>query len=108
PDDSCLRSFAEHDNDGIPFELRDYLELVDWAGREIKHNKRGYIPVHKPPILTRLGMDVSPVLGYLGKADQPTFAALGPVSALRAFAQSLGQCFVKGQVLGKQLWPERV
>jgi len=108
PKDSCLRPFAEHDDDGIPFGLKDYLDMVDWAGREIKHNKRGYIPAHTPPILTRLRMDASPVLDYLGKADQPTFAALGPVSALRAFAQSLGQCFVKGQVLGKQLWPERV
>ena len=108
PKDSCLRPFAEHDDDGIPFGLKDYLELVDWAGREIKHNKRGYIPTHTPPILTRLKMDVSPVLDYLGQADQPTFSALGPVSRLRVFAQSLGQCFVKGQALGKQLWPERV
>jgi hypothetical protein len=30
------------------------------------------------------------------------------LSRLRAFAQSLGQCFVKGLVLGKQLWPEKV
>jgi len=110
PEGSCLRPFTEgkEDDEGIPFGLKDYLELVDWAGREIKRNKRRYIPVHTPPILTRLNMDASPVLDYLGKADQPTFAALGPVSALRAFAQSLGQCFVKGQMLGKQLWPEKV
>ena len=66
------------------------------------------MPAHTPPILKRLGMVASPVLDYLGKADQPTFAALGPVSLLRVFAQSLGRCFVKGQVLGKQLWPEKL
>ena len=108
PEASCLRQFAKHGDGGIPFEFRDYLELVDWAGREIKRNKRGYIPAHTPPILTRLRMDASPVLDYLGKADQPTFSALGPVSMLKTFAQSLGQSFVKGQVLGKQLWPEKV
>jgi hypothetical protein len=108
PNDCYLRPFAEQDDDGIPFELADYLDMVDWAGREIKRNKRGYIPVHTPPILTRLRMDPSPVLDYLGKADQPTFSALGPVSKLRLFAQSLGQSFVKGQMLGKQLWPEKV
>jgi hypothetical protein len=108
PEGSCLRPFAEDIDEGIPFGLKDYLELVDWAGREIKRNKRGYIPAHTPPILTRLRMDASPILEYLGKADQPTFSALGPVSMLRAFAQSLGQCFVKGQVLGQQLWPEKV
>jgi REP element-mobilizing transposase RayT len=108
PEGSCLRPFAEDIDEGIPFGLKDYLELVDWAGREIKRNKRGYIPAHTPPILTRLRMDASPILEYLGKADQPTFSALGPVSMLRVFAQSLGQCFVKGQVLGQQLWPEKV
>jgi putative transposase len=107
PEDSCLRPFAEHEDDGIPFGLADYLDMVDWAGREIKRNKRGYIPPHTPPVLTRLRMDASPVLDYLGKADQPTFSALGSVSMLRVFAQSLGQCFVKGQALGKQLWPEK-
>ena len=107
PEDSRLRPFSENEQDGIPFNLKDYLELVDWGGREIKRNKRGYIPANAPPILTRLRMDASPVLDYLGKADQPTFSALGPVSMLRAFAQSLGQCFVKGQMLGQYLWPEK-
>lgn len=108
PQDSCLRPFAENEDDGIPFGLKDYLEMVDWAGREIKHDKRGHIPDHTPPILTRLNMDASPLLDYLAKADQPTFSALGPVSTLRAFAQSLRQSFVKGQALGRRLWPETV
>jgi putative transposase len=107
PENSCLRPFAEPDDVGIPFGLKDYLELVDWGGREIKQNKRGYIPVHTPPILTRLKMDAAPVLNYLGKADQPTFGALGPVSMLRAFASSVGRSFIKGQSLGKRLCPER-
>jgi hypothetical protein len=59
-----------------------------------------------PPILTRMKMDAAPVLNYLGKADQPTFGALGPVSMLRAFASSVGRSFIKGQSLGKQLCPE--
>jgi putative transposase len=106
PEDSCLKPFAEQGDVGLPFGLKDYLELVDWGGREIKHNKRGYIPASAPPILTRLKMDAEPVLDYLGKADQPTFSALGPVSMLRAFASSVGRSFIKGQSLGKQLCPE--
>jgi len=61
PENSCLRGFAERDDVGIPFDLKDYLELVDWGGKEIKHNKRGYIPSHTPPILARLKMNVAPV-----------------------------------------------
>ena len=48
PEKSYLRAFADHDEDGIPFSLKDYLELVDWGGREIKRNKRmGYKKVRK-------------------------------------------------------------
>ncbi len=107
PHNSCLRPFDSEENSGIPFNLKDYLELVDWGGREIKHNKRGYIPAHTPPILARLGMGAAPVLDYLSRADQSKVAALGPVSMLRAFARSIGQHFVKGQGLGQQLCPER-
>jgi hypothetical protein len=107
PENGCLAPFTEQADDGIPFSLADYLELVDWGGREIKRNKHGYIPAHVPPILARLRMSALPVVEYLGKAAQTTFCALGSVSRLRAFAHSLGKCFVKGQVLGNQLWPEK-
>lgn len=108
PENSCLRPFSEKEEDGIPFNLKDYLELVDWGGREIKCNKRGYIPAKTPPILTRLKMDASPVLDYLAKDDIPAFGALGPISKLRAFAKSVGRCFIKGHAFGDRLCPESV
>jgi REP element-mobilizing transposase RayT len=39
---------------GIHFAYQDYLELVDWTGRIIRHGKRGYIDHTLPPILNRL------------------------------------------------------
>ena len=105
--DTPLLPSADQAEDGIPFKLKDYLELVDWAGRAITENKRGYIPSGMPPILARLGMQATPVLEYLAKHEKHTSAALGPVSMLRAFAKSVGRRFVKGQSLGKQLCPER-
>ena len=79
PENSILRPFAgQADNHtGIPVKLEDYLELVDWGGREIKHNKRGYIPANAPPILTRLKMDAAPVLDYLAKDDIPGVWCIG-------------------------------
>ena len=105
---SCLRRFGNEDENSIPFNLKDYLELVDWGGREVKRNKRGYIPANAPPILTRLNMDASPVLDYLARDDLPSFGALGPVSMLRAFAKSIGRKFIKGHAFGERLWPEKV
>jgi REP element-mobilizing transposase RayT len=43
---------------GIPYALPDYLELVDWTGRIIRKDKRGFIDTELPPILKRL--DISP------------------------------------------------
>jgi len=107
PEDSSLRPFSETAEDGIPFNLKDYLELVDWGGREIKRNKRGYIPASAPPILMRMRMDASPVLDYLAKDDIPSLGALGPIGMLRAFAKSVGRSFIKGHAFGDRLCPER-
>ena len=42
---------------GLPFVLRDYLELIDWTGRIIRHDKRGAIASSLPPMLQRLSLD---------------------------------------------------
>jgi REP element-mobilizing transposase RayT len=107
PDCDYLASFSNQCNDTLPFNLKDYLELVDWGGREVKRNKRGYIPASTPPILARLNMNASPVLKYLAKDDLHSFGALGSVSMLRAFAASVGRKFVKGHLFGDRLCPER-
>jgi len=108
PESPYLRPFKEKEENGIPFKLKDYLELVDWGGRQIKRNKRGHIPASAPPILMRLKMEASPVLDYLSKDDIPSFGALGPVSMLKAFAKSVGRRFIKGHAFGDRLCPERV
>ena len=42
---------------GLPFVLRDYIELVDWTGRILREDKRGKICAALPPILERLALD---------------------------------------------------
>ena len=106
PESNGLAPFSGQ-GEAIPFKLKDYLELVDWGGREVKRNKRGYIPASTPSILVRLNMKASPVLNYLAKDDLPSTGALGPVSKLRSFAASVGRKFVKGHLLGDRLCPER-
>jgi REP element-mobilizing transposase RayT len=106
PDSNGLAPLSAQGDDALPFNLKDYLELVDWGGREIKLKKRGSIPASTPPILVRLNMQSSPVLKYLAKDDLPSTGALGPVSRLRSFAASVGRKFVKGHLLGDQLCPE--
>ena len=42
---------------GLPFRLTDYIELVEWTGRIMRDDKRGYINNELPPILDRLNID---------------------------------------------------
>ena len=107
PESEALLPLSERSANSIPINLKDYLELVDWGGREVKCNKRGHIPASSPPILSRLKMEAAPVLHYLAKDDLAGFGALGPVSMLRAFANSVGRKFIKGHAFANRLCPER-
>jgi REP element-mobilizing transposase RayT len=41
---------------GIPFHLSDYLQLIDWTGRAIRHDKKGFIDSNRPELLCKLGI----------------------------------------------------
>ncbi|NDO76592.1 transposase [Shewanella sp. SE1] len=41
---------------GIPFHFADYLELIDWTGRAVREDKRGFIDCSRPKLLLELGI----------------------------------------------------
>lgn len=56
---SGLYPFIGHyhkDCEGLPFSLKDYLQLVDWTGRVEREDKPGKIERMAMPILERLGV----------------------------------------------------
>ena len=55
----CLERFdgIRNSSKGIPFDLDEYIRLIDWTGRIIRDDKRGAIDAGLPPILERLGLD---------------------------------------------------
>lgn len=40
----------------IPFQLKAYIELVDWTGRCVRNDKPGYIKGDKPILISTLGL----------------------------------------------------
>ncbi len=82
--------------DGIPFNFADYLELVDWSGRIIREDKRGYIPDHLRTILHRLDMDARHWLYLTRNFEQPFKSLVGAAYHIRKACEDLGKCWVHG------------
>jgi hypothetical protein len=88
----------------IGYTTKDYLELVDWAGRAIRDDKRGAIPNTIPPILERLKLNPKTYLAFVGKSSsrvpnmkrQQHNKALGSVEKLKDLAKQLEQKFICG------------
>jgi hypothetical protein len=75
---------------GLPFNLTDYLELVDWTGRFLREDKRGDIPQDLPPILERLQIGPQHWC-YLTKHFESPFKGLvGAAYTLKQACQNLG------------------
>ena len=89
----------------IPYELLDYLELVDWSGRAIAHGKRGSIPANLPPIFERLKVNPEQYLRFIKREKKSRFANyFGPARALRNVADRFGKAFLKGQTAAAALF----
>ncbi len=84
------------DEPAIPFQLTDYLELVDWTGRAIREGKRGHIPNDLPPILTRLNIDPQAWKQAMTPHGNVFGRAMGQLDYLRMHAKTLGQSWVRG------------
>ena len=99
----------------IGFTLKDYIELVDWAGRQVREDKRGAIAPDTPPVLQRLGLDTDAFLRHMqGKNKQHYPLFFGQLKHIRMACNRLGQHFIKGIYQSRQLyraghlmWPVR-
>ena len=94
-------------DEGLPCELQDYLELVDWSGRAIHPNKRGRIAYQQPKILQRLQIEPSALLRYLSRKDQ-FHHVIGSKSSIRDAAVKLGKRFLQGIAAAERLFPQRI
>jgi REP element-mobilizing transposase RayT len=80
----------------IPFRWEDYLQLVQWTGRVIRPNKRGYIDDRPPPIMQRLSINGDAWRLAMRPAGNVFGRALGRLGRLQLHAKTLGQSWVRG------------
>ena len=98
--DSHLVPFVDdvrQDEHAIPVSQRDYLQLIDWTGRQLQPEKSGRIPTNLPPILVRLNVDGDRWIKEMNHYGKWYYRAVGSMQAIEKYCQHLGQQWLKGK-----------
>ena len=98
---------AEHQTKkaGINFAFADYLELIDWTGRCIRNDKKGFIVSSQPKILQQLGITSDDWLEHSEQFMERYANVSGKWSQMCAFKQRIGGHWCKGKSASHQLHP---
>jgi len=88
----------------IPFLFVDYLELVDWTGRERRIGKGGAIDEKIPGIIRRLNVDTDAWRSSMQSRGKVFGRALGRLDRLRLHAKTLGQSWIKGMKQAQSIY----
>lgn len=75
---------------GLPFHLKDYIELVDWTGKQMRENKRGAIDSNLPDIIDRLDIDPQHWLILTMKFESRFKSLVGSAFVLKKATSSFG------------------
>lgn len=97
--DSALAPMAGQAKFGfaLAIGLRDYVELVDYTGRELRRGKRGRISSALPPIMERLDLAARREwLQDMAHLTRRYCRAIGSMVALREYRDFLGQKRLNG------------
>ena len=93
---ASLMAFGPNDSENICFTLLDYLELVDWTGRIIREDKRGYIKDEVPTLVEQLELDEKRWLQWTQYFDEKFAGFAAKMNMLYLCADKLGQSHCKG------------
>lgn len=68
---------------GLPFRLIDYLQLLDWLGRQVREDKCGRIAKHQPEILQRLSLSAKECIRLCTRLETRSRVWIGETHNLR-------------------------
>ena len=71
---------------GLPFKLFDYLALVEWTGRCVRADKRGFIPPDIQPMFKRLNINEEDWLMVVKDFNRHFIHAAGSPMKMKAWA----------------------
>ena len=89
-------SSVEPTEELLPMSLDDYLQLLDWTGRQVREDKRGAIPADLASILERLGIVPEEFVETVTTFSRRFRRLAGPVEQLAARAKEVGRGWLHG------------
>jgi len=93
-----------HTDEGLPFSLKDYLELTNWTGRIVRPDKRGFIKPDTPKILQKLALDEGNWLETLMSFSSQFHTFIGPEDKLKDICQKQAKKWIRGMELCRRLF----
>ena len=88
----------------IPFNLQDYLDLVDTSGRVVRDGKRDALPEQAPKLLTVLGIEPAEWFKTVTQLQARFELFVGAPQRLRQIAEQRGWRWVRGLAAGRRLY----
>jgi len=88
----------------LPLTLEEYLQLLDWTGRQVKGNQQGSIPRHLAPILDRLQTVSDGWSEMVSNLGRWFGTAAGRMESLTAEADRRGRRWVQGIRAGRTVF----
>jgi hypothetical protein len=90
--------------DDLPFNLQDYVNLVDTTGRLVRSDKRGAIAAEQPKLLTALGIAPEEWFNSVTQLQSRFELFVGAPHHLRRIADKRGWRWIRGLTAGRGLY----
>jgi hypothetical protein len=88
----------------LPISTAEYLDLLDWTGRQLAYGKKGVIPEHLAPILSRLEINDERWLDTIDRFDSLFMRAAGRLDSMVKAAEKAGLKWLRGLRTGEKVF----
>jgi hypothetical protein len=87
----------------LAISIAQYLNLVDWTGRQMHPGKRGKIDPERPRILDRLGLTDRSWTTQVKATESDFHRVIGAAESIIEYAARVGQCWFQGLGVAREL-----
>ncbi len=87
----------------LPISIAQYLNLVDWTGRQMHPGKRGKIDPERPRILDRLGLTDRSWTTQVKATESEFYRVIGAAESIIDYAKRAGQRWFQGLGVAREL-----